>query len=176
MSRLHHMTRVLALLLILLSSRAVFAQNAFDKSEVTTFALVSTAFGGGFTTSQAAFLFNYARFLTENDQLGAGPVIFIVRAAGHTQSTIGLNTFYRRMLRPRGGGEVRPYVGGEFLMFDVKPPAGTSVADSMFINGIGGVKYYFTDHVGLDTKASFGFSPGGAGQALQLTVGISYLF
>ena len=176
MNRPRQIARAIALILVLLTSRAAFAQGNYDKSEVTTFALVNTSFGESFTMTQSAFMFNYARFFTENDQIGAGPTIFISRFAGHTESTVGFNSFYRRMLRPRGGGEVRPYVGGEFLMFDVKPTAGMSVTDSMFLSGIAGIKYYFTDHVGLDTKASFGFSPGGAGQALQLTVGISYLF
>ena len=146
-------------------------------NEITTFALLSTTFGDDAGASMSALFFTYGKYLTDRDQVAAGPRIFITRAAGSTDASVGMTASYRRFLSaPDKEREMIPYFGGEVMLSDLTPPVGASVGDLTFINAIGGFKYFFIRELGLDIKGAFGFSPGGAGQSLQMTVGLSYRF
>jgi hypothetical protein len=168
---------VLAGLLLAAFSSPAFAQAQKGDKEVLLFGNLFVISGGGSTTTVGLIFANVGVFVTDTVEVGGGPTLTVAGGGGDTTTIVGVNGFLRKSFA-QANAKIAPYVGVETSIQDLAPDAGQSVADTTFINAIGGVKNYFTESAALDVKGNFGFllSDPGALRIFGFTVGITVIF
>ncbi len=167
------------------------AQAKSGDNEILTFGNVISILSTDFTSTTGQFTFNIGRFVSDHTQIGGGPTISIsstttpasttasvvggrlvtttIPSSTTVDASVGANGFLRQYF---GSTKVQPYVGAEAFFQNFED------SESLFLNGIVGVKNYFSERAALDFKGAFGFNAKHAAeiQILQFSVGITVLF
>ena len=148
------------------------AQQKKGDKEITMNALVMTFFGGGSTSTVGTVFFNVGVFTSDRLEVGGGPTISFFSSGGDTDTSGGANFFTRYFLGAQAA-KVKPFVGGDYNIFDFE-----AAGDSQFASGLFGVRNYISERAALDFTGQYGVNVKHAGDQQNLTfrVGITVLF
>jgi len=156
-----------------------------DKEVLIAGNLFSTL-GGDVTVSSGNVMAGLGVFVTDRVQLAVQPILTIsmfetptfnsrgqqIGSDSELTTDIGLSS---KMLLFMGAsdGRVKPYIGGNFIVSDLK-----NSGDTSFVAGIFGIKNYISEKTAFDINGSYGFNlkEASASQLLQATVGLTFLF
>jgi hypothetical protein len=162
----------LAVSVMVLAPRAASAQAKTGDSELLFNGSVNTILVSDFTSTSGQGLLNIGQFLSDRLEVGGGPSLFIFGGFGDTTVQFGANGFVRRFF-PTSNPQVQPFVGAEVYVQDF-----SEASDTMFVNGVGGLKNYLSERTAIEMSGAFGFNPSNPGdfKILQFRVGMTYLF
>lgn len=182
--------RVSLLFAVLVVPSTAFAQAQAGDKEISVFGLISQDLGGEFKNTTGTAQFGVGFFLTDRFEISVAPSLTIssstspstfsfvgnrlVETPGSrsTTATVGIST---KAINFFGASDakVKPYVGGEFYIFDLEQAGDASFAGANF-----GVKSYLSEKAAIDFNGTYGFSlksPGDTSQ-IRVLIGLTYIF
>jgi len=182
------LVRVSALLALLVLPTSAFAQAKAGDKEISIFGLISQDLGGENKSTTGNAQFGVGFFLTDRFEITVQPSLTIssgsttdfqivrgqvvTTSSRHTDMTLGVSA---KALQFFGAADakIKPYVGGEFYIFNLE-----SAGDSSFAGANFGLKNYISEKAAIDFNGTYGFSlkhPGDSSN-LRILIGLSYIF
>jgi hypothetical protein len=166
-------TSAIVLLMVVMVPRFASAQAKEGDNELLFNGSVSTFMQSGSKFTFGQGVVNIGHYMSDALQVGGGPSLFVSSGGFGSGTTVqvGANGFLRKYFnasRPT----MAPFVGVEGYAQDFK-----DFSNTLFVNGIAGVKNYLNERSAIEFSAGFGVNPSHPAdlRILQFKVGLTVL-
>jgi hypothetical protein len=163
------MKKLLLIVFLGLGTIAYAQVEKGDFNATASFSLQNDKYDGGESENSMTFIGRGGYYLTNNVELGVSLIVFGMQDI--TMMGYGPYAVYNFLT---SGGKLLPYVGANYFRFDAGIEGFDPIAQ---IGGVGGVKYFITEVVNIDTSLNYtSFLGDQKGSSLYLNVGIGINF